>query len=104
LPASADLTPVAPGTQYGGELERAAALLQAKKIVSVGEALARVPNYAQGQLLQVAFREKSDEAGGRAAYEVYVLAEDGLIWEVVLDAASGEVVQQHPEGVPAAAP
>jgi uncharacterized membrane protein YkoI len=97
----ADITPLAPGSTYGGDLQRAAALLKAKKIISLGEALARVPKYAHGQLLQVAFWEKSPEAGDRAAYEVYVLAEDGLIWEVVLDATSGEVLQQHPEGAPA---
>jgi uncharacterized membrane protein YkoI len=100
-PSRADIKPLAPGSQYGGDIQSAASLLQAKKIVSLGEALARVPKYAQGQLLQVVFHEKSDEGGGRAAYEVYVLAEDGLIWEVVLDAVSGEVVQQHPEGAPA---
>lgn len=104
LPAGADMNALAPGTQFGGDVERAASLLQAKRIMSLGEALARVPKYAHGHLLQVVFHEKSDEAGGRAAYEVYVLAEDGLIWEAVLDAVSGEVVQQHPEGAPAKVP
>jgi hypothetical protein len=104
LPCRADITPLAPGSMYGGDVERAAALLKAKKILSVGEALVRIPKYAQGQLLQLLFKEKSPEAGDRAAYEVYVLAEDGLIWEVILDATSGEVLQQHPEGVPAKIP
>jgi len=103
-PSWADMKPLAEGGMYGGEVQRAAALLQAKKIISVGEALTRVPEVAQGQLLQSVFREKSPEAGDRMAYEIYMLGKDGLIWEVILDAATGEVLSHHAEGAAGSGP
>jgi uncharacterized membrane protein YkoI len=94
----ADGGPAAPTSRLSGDIERAAELIKEKKIVSIGQALSCVPTQAHGQLLQVAFREKSEEANGRAVYEVYVLSTDRLIRVTVLDAASGEIVLQRRVG------
>jgi uncharacterized membrane protein YkoI len=96
---AADRGPAAPGVRFTGEVERAAELIREKKIVSVGQALTCVPKQARGQLLQVLFREASEEADGRPAYEVFVLSEDRLVRVTVLDAASGNVLVERRVGV-----
>jgi len=69
------------GTQYGREVERAAALLKEKKN-RLGRAGTRPRTQGRhGQLLQVAFREKKRRGGRpRRVRGCYLLAEDGLIW------------------------
>ncbi len=73
--------------------------LEARRLVEEGsirpleEILQRVRAQRPGRILEVEL-EKEDE---RYIYEIELLDEDGVVWEMVIDAESGEVLNTELE-------
>lgn len=71
------------------EHERARELRDAGTILPLEQIIGHARKHAQGRLIEVELKQK----GGRYLYEVEMLNEQGELWEVLLDAASGELVE-----------
>ncbi|MCK6425741.1 MAG: PepSY domain-containing protein [Burkholderiaceae bacterium] len=71
--------------------ERARAALRAGEVLPLSTLLERLQRRHPGQVLEVEL-ERDD---GRWIYEVKLLRQDGLLFELALDARSGEVLSQR---------
>jgi uncharacterized membrane protein YkoI len=70
---------------------RAKALRDAGEILPLQVILERANQQHRGQLLEA---ELEDE-GGRVFYELELVDETGLVWEIKYDAKTGELVQRE---------
>lgn len=77
----------------GSDHERARALLEAGDILPLEQILERVRESYPGRLLEVEL-EKDD---GKLIYEVELLDGEGRVWELELDAVSGEMMKEKQE-------
>lgn len=70
---------------------RAKALRDAGEILPLQVILERANQQYRGQLLEA---ELEDE-GGRVLYELELVDENGLVWEIKYDAKTGELMQRE---------
>ncbi|MCW8906652.1 MAG: PepSY domain-containing protein [Sedimenticola sp.] len=73
--------------------ERARALHEAGNILSLEQILERVREHYPGRLLEV----ELEQEGESLIYEVELLDSEGQVWELELDAVSGEMLKQKLE-------
>ncbi len=69
--------------------ERARWLRDTETILSLEEVLDTAYKAKSGRLLEVYLKREH----GRYVYEVEILTPDGVVWEMLLDARTGEMVQ-----------
>jgi uncharacterized membrane protein YkoI len=73
--------------------------MQARRLVSEGrilaleEILTNIRQFRPGQILEVEFEEKHD----RMIYEIEILDTQGTVWELKVDAVTGELLEQELE-------
>lgn len=73
--------------------------LEARRLAREGEILPleaildKVDRFRSGQILEVEFEEK----GRRMIYEIEILDAKGTVWEVKVDAVTGEILEQELE-------
>ena len=68
--------------------DRARDLKEAGEILPLEEIVKRAQERQPGQLLETELEEKK----GRLIYQVEILDEAGVVWELTIDAKSGEVL------------
>jgi uncharacterized membrane protein YkoI len=73
--------------------ERARALLESGEILSLEQILVNVRAEYPGRPLEVKLEQKKDAL----IYEIELLDDDGKVWELELDAASGELLKRERE-------
>lgn len=71
------------------EHERARLLRDAGTILPLEQVIEHARKHAQGRLIEAELKHRN----GRYLYEVELLNERGELWEVLLDAATGELVK-----------
>lgn len=59
------------------------------KILPLTDILARAKRYKAGEVIEVEFEQKSR----RYVYEIEVLDAKGMVWEIKLDAKTGELIK-----------
>ncbi len=77
----------------GGDHDRARALQETGDILSLEQILERVRGEYPGRLLEIEL-EREDQVW---VYEVELLDADGKVWELELDAVSGEILKREQE-------
>ncbi|MCG6943158.1 MAG: PepSY domain-containing protein [Thiohalocapsa sp.] len=77
------------------DAERARQLVQHGDILPLEQILARVRQARDGTLIELGLRQEGDH--GTYVYEVKLLDAQGRLWEMELDAATGEVIEQEPD-------
>jgi hypothetical protein len=76
------------------ELAREA--LESGRILSLSEILERVRGQFAGEFLEAELeREDDGPLAGRLVYEIELLAPDGVVTELYLDAATGKLLRAH---------
>ena len=73
--------------------ERARELREAGEILPLETILAKVRALGMGQVLEVDLKKKH----GRHVYKIETLDQQGVVWELVFDARSGEQLKQERE-------
>jgi uncharacterized membrane protein YkoI len=73
--------------------ERARALLESGEILSLEQILTNIRAEYPGRPLEVKLEQKKDAL----IYEIELLDDDGKVWELELDAASGELLKRERE-------
>ncbi|WP_260291826.1 PepSY domain-containing protein [Sedimenticola hydrogenitrophicus] len=73
--------------------ERARALLESGEILSLEQILANVRAEYPGRPLEVKLEQKK----GALIYEIELLDDDGKVWELKLDAVTGELLKRERE-------
>ena len=73
--------------------ETARRLSEAGEILSLETILQRVQQHQTGRVLEVEFEEDR----GQYIYEVEVLNSKGVVWELKLDARTGELIEHKQE-------
>ena len=71
--------------------ERARHALDRGEVLPIAEILSRTADRVPGEVVEVEF-ERDDHRGRHWIYELKILAEDGRVLEVRVDAASGEIL------------
>lgn len=84
LPAHAD-----------SDAERARTLVQHGAILPLEQILARVRQAREGTLVEVGLRQETEHGG--YVYEVELLDANGRLWELELDATTGELIEHEPD-------
>lgn len=74
--------------------ERARHALDRGEVLPIAEILQRTADRVPGEVVEVEF-ERDDHRGGHWIYELKILAEDGRVLEVQVDAASGEILDME---------
>ncbi|MCW9022120.1 MAG: PepSY domain-containing protein, partial [Sedimenticola sp.] len=69
---------------------RARELLEAGKIMALEQILENIRDEYPGRLLEV----KLEQEGDSVIYEVELLDSEGKVWELKLDAATGELLKR----------
>lgn len=77
----------------GSDHERARALLEAGDILPLEQILQRVRESHPGRLLEVDLEQE----GEALIYEVELLDGEGRVWELELDAVTGEMLKEKQE-------
>lgn len=81
-------------TAFGSDdHETARRLSEAGEILSLETILQRVQQHQTGRVLEVEFEEDR----GQYIYEVEVLNSKGVVWELKLDARTGELIERKQE-------
>ncbi|MCW8882476.1 MAG: PepSY domain-containing protein [Sedimenticola sp.] len=70
--------------------DRARELLEAGKIMALEQILENIRDEYPGRLLEV----KLEQEGDSVIYEVELLDSEGKVWELKLDAATGELLKR----------
>jgi uncharacterized membrane protein YkoI len=73
--------------------ERARALLESGEILSLEQILVNVRAEYPGRPLEVKLEQKKDAL----IYEIELLDDDGKVWELKLDAVTGELLKRERE-------
>ena len=73
--------------------ERARELREAGEILPLETILAKVRALGMGQVLEVDLKKKH----GRHVYKIETLDQQGVVWELVFDARTGEQLKQERE-------
>ena len=73
---------------WAGDHERARALLEQGKIMSLSEIMKQTSTTIPGKILEVELEEK----GGLIVYEVEFLGEKGVVMEMLIDARDGRII------------
>ena len=76
------------GMARAGDHERARALLEEGKIMSLSEIMKQTSTTIPGKILEVELEEK----GGLIVYEVEFLGEKGVVMEMLIDARDGRII------------
>jgi len=71
--------------------ERAKALLESGEILSLEQILKNIREEQPGRLLEVKLEEEKDTL----IYEVELLDNEGRVWELKLDAVTGELLKRE---------
>ncbi len=74
--------------------EQARQLKEAGSILSLETIVERAQRQHAGRVIEVEFERKRD----RYVYEVEILDEDGMVWEMSYDAGDGELLKIDQEG------
>jgi hypothetical protein len=70
--------------------------LESGRILSLSEILDRVRGQFEGEFLEAELERQDDgPLAGRLVYEIELLAPDGVVTELYLDAATGELLRAH---------
>jgi uncharacterized membrane protein YkoI len=79
---------------YGDEDHEQVRMLQQQgDILSLEQILGRARNHHQGRVLEAELKPKGD----RYVYEVELVDDGGQVWEMKLDAVSGELLKEERE-------
>ncbi|NKE72027.1 PepSY domain-containing protein [Candidatus Manganitrophus noduliformans] len=81
------------GALADGDHDRAKQLKEAGEILSLEQVIERAKRDHPGQLLEA----ELDEKKGRFIYELELLDEEGIVWELKYDAKSGELLKEKQE-------
>jgi uncharacterized membrane protein YkoI len=73
---------------WAGDHERARALLEQGKILSLTEIMKQADSQVPGKILEVELEEKGD----MVVYEVEFLSEHGVVMEMLIDARTGRLI------------
>ncbi len=73
---------------WAGDHERARALLEQGKILSLSEILKQANVRVAGKILEVELEEED----GLIVYEIEFLGKDGVIMEMLIDARTGQLI------------
>lgn len=73
--------------------DRAKRLKEAGEILSLEQVVEKAKKDHPGQLLEAELEEKK----GRLIYELELLDEEGIVWELKYDAKSGELLKEKQE-------
>ena len=76
-----------------GDHERARMLFQSGEILPLEQILKLVRKHHSGHLLEAELEREN----GRYVYEIELLSPDGEVWELQLDAVSGELLETEEE-------
>ncbi|WDT74982.1 MAG: PepSY domain-containing protein [Candidatus Manganitrophus sp.] len=76
-----------------GDHDRAKQLKEAGEILSLEQVIERAKRDHPGQLLEAELEEKK----GRFIYELELLDQEGIVWELKYDAKSGELLKEKRE-------
>lgn len=76
-----------------GDHDRAKKLKEAGEILSLEQVIEKAKGDHPGQLLEAELEEKK----GRFIYELELLDEEGIVWELKYDAKSGELLKEKQE-------
>lgn len=76
-----------------GDHDRAKQLKEAGEILSLEQVIETAKRDHPGQLLEAELEEKK----GRFIYELELLDEEGIVWELKYDAKSGELLKEKRE-------
>jgi Peptidase propeptide and YPEB domain len=93
VPARADPDTPAGREQHDQDVRRARALRDAGEIVPFGEILAHTREYHPGRIIKVKFEDKD----GRYTYELEVLDDEGVVWALLFDARTGNLIETMEE-------
>lgn len=77
--------------EYGDDRREAAELYQRGEIRGLDSLLDQARLQHPGRVLEAELKDKA----GRRYYEVEILGEDGEVWEMRYDAASGELIKEE---------
>jgi uncharacterized membrane protein YkoI len=73
---------------WAGDHERARALLEQGKILSLSEIMKQANSRVPGKILEVELEEK----GGKVVYEIEFLSEHNVVMEMLIDARTGRLI------------
>jgi uncharacterized membrane protein YkoI len=73
---------------WAGDHERARALLEQGKILSLSEIMKQASSEVPGKILEVELEEKH----GLIVYEIEFLSEQGVVMEMIIDARTGRMI------------
>ncbi len=76
-----------------GDHDRAKRLKEAGEILPLEQVIEKAKKDHPGQLLEAELEEKK----GRLIYELELLDEEGIVWELKYDAKSGELLKEKQE-------
>lgn len=76
-----------------GDHDRAKQLKEAGEILSLEQVIEKAKRDHPGQLLEAELEEKK----GRFIYELELLDQEGIVWELEYDAKSGELMKEKRE-------
>lgn len=81
------------GAYSSGEYDEARSLQQRGAILSLQQILERARRYHEGRVLETELEQK----GERYIYEIELVDDQGQVWELKFDAASGELLKEKQE-------
>ncbi len=73
--------------------DKALELRQSGDVLSLEEILKLSRKQIDGRILEVEMEQKR----GRIFYELEILSDDGRVWELKVDATTGEIIDKHQE-------
>lgn len=81
------------GAYSSGEYDEARSLQQRGAILPLQQILERARRYHEGRVLETELEQK----GERYIYEIELVDDQGQVWELKFDAASGELLKEKQE-------
>ena len=81
------------GAYSSGEYDEARSLQQRGAILPLQQILERARRYHEGRVLETELEQK----GRRYIYEIELVDDQGQVWELKFDAASGELLKEKQE-------